>query len=65
MNKCKKLEKKMKVGDLVMHVETECLGILIEDDRIDQDGLYLCWYGYWDELLWVDDEDVTVINESR
>ena len=53
----------MKVGDLVIHTEGGVLGLIIEDDSKDEDGLYLCWWGQvgW-PVQWVDKYDVDVIN---
>ena len=56
----------MKVGDLVrfknpMSWDGNNIGIILEDDSSDLDGLYLVYFPENDYPYWFDDQDVELI----
>ncbi len=56
----------MKLGDLVRHKATEYIGLVLKDDTVDDDGLYLVHFPFMSfGPHWFEDEEVEVINENR
>jgi len=55
----------MKVGDLVRlkvnKGEPEFLGIILEDDSVDNDGLFLVYFSGPNHINWFDNEDVEIL----
>ena len=58
----------MKVGDLVQFVahgvENGDIGLILEDDTLDNDGLYRVYFPGNRVGYWFDDQDVKVISPA-